>query len=87
LSRFIKFQDAASPETFLQQPEGEVKVSNLDADGKRKNFLPLLMKGKASYYAETPRTMANWNAMRFSFIQEFTVDLNIIIGKVRAQIC
>jgi hypothetical protein len=62
-------------------------VSNLDTDENKKKFLPLLLKGKASYYAETLRQMANWTTMRFSFIQEFTVDPNVVIGELRAQRC
>lgn len=87
LSQFTKFEDDVSPETFLEQFYGELQVANLDTEENRKNFLPLLLKGRAAYYAETLRNMATWGSRRVSFIQEFTVDPNIIIGELRASRC
>ena len=45
------------------------------------------MKGRAAYYAETLRVIPNWSGRRHAFIQEFTVDPNVIIGELRAQRC
>lgn len=87
LSQFTKFEDDISPETYLEQFYGELQVANLDTDENKMNFLPLLLKGRAAYYAETLRMLSSWGARRHAFIQEFTVDPNVIIGELRAQRC
>ncbi len=71
----------------MEQFEGELKVSKIDTEQNKMDFLPLLLKGKAAYFSEALRTIATWSSMKSTFIQEFTIDPNVVIGELRAQRC
>lgn len=62
-------------------------MKGISQDNEKMKYLPLLMKGKAAYFAETLRSAPDWPTMTSSFIREFTVDPNVIIGELRAVRC
>ena len=51
------------------------------------DFLPLLLKGKVAYYSEALRTMASRSVTKSSFVAEFSIDPNVVIGELRAHRC
>jgi hypothetical protein len=50
-------------------------------------YLPLLLKDKASYYADNLKRTSDWTSMKTAFNNEFTVNSNIIIGELRTIRC
>lgn len=50
-------------------------------------YLPLLLKGKAAYFVDRLRTFTTWGDMKAAFVDEFTVDPNVVIGELRALRC
>jgi hypothetical protein len=50
-------------------------------------YLPLLLKGKTSYFAESLRSATTWKQMTDALTKEFTVDPNVVIGELRTVRC
>lgn len=67
--------------------EGELKLQGLDKDVNKLDYLPLLLKGKAAYFAEVLRGKTTWQEAQDSFVDEFTVDPNVVLGELRALRC
>ena len=59
----------------------------INTEGNRKRYLPLLLKGKAAYHAEALRSAPDWDTCEEWFLHEFTIDPNVIIGELRALRC
>lgn len=87
LTQFSKFEHETSPEAYLQSLKGEFELKGIKQDTEKMKYLPLLLKGKTSYFAETLRSAPDWTSMMAAFTSEFTVDPNVIIGELRSVRC
>jgi len=67
--------------------EGELDLNNMNTEANKRRYLPLLLKGKAAYYSDSLRATADWGTARSSFLQEFTIDPNVVLGELRALRC
>lgn len=64
----------SSPKTFLTAPKGELYLEGFSSDADRLKLLPLALKGKAVYFADTLRNLPTWTEAKAASIKEFTID-------------
>jgi hypothetical protein len=60
-------------------------MSNIVDEASKMKFLPLMLQGKASYYADQLRSCSTWNEMVNKFEAEFKVDPDVIIAELRTM--
>jgi hypothetical protein len=82
-----KYEGETSPTSFLETMAGELELTSQNTEANKLKYLPLLLKGKASYLVDRLRTFTAWNDMKTAFVDEFTVDPNVVIGELRALRC
>ncbi len=84
MTQFTKYDGEISPTNFLATLSGELDLEGLNTEANKLKYLPLTMKGKATYYADVIRGLATWAEAEAAFITEFTTDPNVIMGELRA---
>ena len=73
MTQFTKYDGETSPTNFLATLSGELDLEGLNTEANKLKYLPLTMKGKAT-----------WAEAEAAFITEFTTDPNVIMGELRA---
>ena len=68
LNQFTKYDGETSPEHFVQTMCGELDLMQINTEPNRKKYLPLLLKGKTSYYAESLRCALDWPTAKGMFL-------------------
>lgn len=84
MTQFTKFEGETSPTNFLATLTGELDLEGLNTEANKLKYLPLTMKGKAAYFADTIRGLSTWAEAEAAFTTEFTTDPNVIMGELRA---
>ena len=85
IDAYTKFDNTISPTAYIRLFEDQLSMSNITDEANKMKFLPLMLQGKASYYAEQLRSCSTWSDMVKKFEAEFKVDPDVIIAELRTM--
>lgn len=85
IDAYTKFDNTISPTAYIRLFEDQLSMSNITDEANKMKFLPLMLQGKASYYADQLRSCSTWSDMVKKFEAEFKVDPDVIIAELRTM--